>query len=396
MALTYERWEAKLSLGYDGNGKRKRETIYGHSQEEVLKKLDSLKRQVSSGLYSDDKRTLAQYLSEWIKHKALEVKLTSIEHYQHHITNSINPDLGSLQLRKLSPAQLRTWIADLSKKVTPNAANKARAVLRNALRQALKDGLIVRNPLDAVAPLKVENSNKDLAWSASEVVMFLNTARTHRHYAAFYLALSTGMRHGEILGLHWSDIQDDLLHVRHNLVRVKGSYEISSPKTERSIRRIALDPETLSVLEEHRTKQIADKTEASDSWAKSGRNDLVFTDEKGDPMNPRNFDRDWHKLQEKTRKAYITEGLTDDEKQTRATQIEEGKVLAKIRFHDFRHMHVSLLNKAGVDARTIADRIGHTDPSFTLKRYAHVFEDQRKAAAIPLLTLLSKSDGMTN
>jgi hypothetical protein len=86
------------------------------------------------------------------------------------------------------------------------------------------------------------------------------------------------------------------------LVRVKGSYEISSPKTERSIRRIALDPETLSVLEEHRKKQQADKGKA---WAQEGFTDLVFTDEKGDPMNPRNFDRDWHKLQAKTRKAYI-------------------------------------------------------------------------------------------
>jgi integrase len=195
---TYERWEAKLSLGYDNEGKRKRETIYGRSQDEVLKKLDSLKQQVSSGLYVDDKRTLAQYLADWIKHKALEVKPTSIEHYQHHITNSINPDLGSVQLRKLSPAQLRTWIADLSKRVSPNAANKARAVLRNALRQALKDGLIVCNPLEAVAPLKVEDKHKDLEWSVSEVVMFLNTARTQIHYAAFYLALNTGMRYGEV------------------------------------------------------------------------------------------------------------------------------------------------------------------------------------------------------
>jgi integrase len=67
----------------------------------------------------------------------------------------------------------------------------------------------------------------------------------------------------------------------------------------------------------------------------------------------------------------------------RVSKIDEGKVLPRIRFHDLRYMHVSLLNKAGVDARTIADRIRHTDPAFTLKRYAHVFDDQRKAAAIP-------------
>ena len=89
------------------------------------------------------------------------------------------------------------------------------------------------------------------------------------------------------------------------------------------------------------------------------------------PLNPRNFDKVWHRLQE-----------------------EAG--VSKIRFHDLRHMHVSLLNKAGVNTRTIADRIGHTDPAFTLRRYAHVFEEQREAAAIPLLKLISPSQGLPN
>jgi integrase len=113
----------------------------------------------------------------------------------------------------------------------------------------------------------------------------------------------------------------------------------------------------------------------------------------GTPIIPRNFDRTWYLLQDATKKAYVNFGQTEEEKKARAKQIEEGKVLPHLRFHDLRHMHVSLLNKAGVDARTIADRIGHTDPAFTLKRYAHVFEDQRKAAAIPLLRLLSPPKG---
>lgn len=96
-------------------------------------------------------------------------------------------------------------------------------------------------------------------------------------------------------------------------------------------------------------------------------------------------------MQADTRAAYIEQGETEEEKEVRKKQIVEGKVLHHIRFHDLRHMHVSLLNKAGVDARTIADRIGHTDPAFTLKRYAHVFEDQRKAAAVPLYQLLNLS-----
>jgi integrase len=371
---TYTRWQGYLSLGKDGNGKRKRSVVYGSSQAEVLAKMDTIKRQVATGTYSEDKRTLREYLEDWLKHKVLTTKPRTHEFYTDYAIGKISPIIGGLKLAKVNPAHVRSMMQELNSKVSADCANKCRVVLTIALRQAVKDGLIHRNPCDATEPLKRDNPSKDLEWSASEVVMFLNQARTHRHYAAFYLALSTGMRHGEILGLHWSDIEGDVLHVRRNLVRVKGSYFISSPKTERSLRRVVLDPETISVLEEHHNKQQTQKVEVGKGWSKEAYTDLVFTDEKGDPMNPRNFDRDWHKLQDKTRKAYIAEGLNEEEKETRAKQVEEGKVLAKIRFHDFRHMHVSLLNKAGVDARTIADRIGHTDPSFTLKRYAHVFE----------------------
>ncbi len=98
---------------------------------------------------------------------------------------------------------------------------------------------------------------------------------------------------------------------------------------------------------------------------------MVFTSVIGGSVDPRNFYRVWHDLQKKSG-------------------------VSKIRFHDLRHMHVSLLNKAGVDARTIADCIGHTDPAFTLRRYAHVFEDQRKVAAIPLIKLLSSCQGIPN
>jgi integrase len=112
--------------------------------------------------------------------------------------------------------------------------------------------------------------------------------------------------------------------------------------------------------------QVEEKKRAGESWGPKTPeySNLVFTTKYGGPIHPRNFDRVWYKL------------------------MEDAKV-RRIRFHDLRHMHVSLLNKVGMDARTIADRIGHTDPAFTIRRYAHVFEEQRRAAAIPLLELLS-------
>ncbi len=119
-------------------------------------------------------------------------------------------------------------------------------------------------------------------------------------------------------------------------------------------------------LEARRALQAGEKRAHDAAWGASSpeHDDLIFTNEQGGPMHPRNFDRTWYALQD-------------------AAQVR------RIRFHDLRHMHVSLLHKAGIELRAIADRVGHSDPSFTLKRYAHVLDDRRRAAAILLSQLLA-------
>jgi integrase len=389
----YMRWEGHISLGKDGNGKRKRSIVYGASQAEVVQKLEGLKRQVATGTLQDDKRTVKEYLEEWLKHIELEVKPRTIESYTWLCNKYVIPSVGGVKLVKLAPQHVRKLIQDQHEKVSAVSANKCRAVLSQAMRQAVRDGLIHRNPCDATKPLKTEK-RKDVQWSNDEVMLFLSVARTHRLYAAFYLALSTGMRRGEVLGLRWQDVEGDTAYIRQNLISLAGNYAFSTPKTASSVRRIMLDPETMATLEEHRLKQRSEAKDLGNKWQADKHLDLVFTSDEGTPLHPRNFDRVWYTLQDKARVAYKELGQTDEEKAAREKQTQEGKVLPHIRFHDLRHMHVSLLNKAGVDARTIADRIGHTDAAFTLQRYAHVFEDQRKAAAIPLLRLLSNSSGV--
>jgi integrase len=252
------------------------------------------------------------------------------------------------------------------------------------------NGILQRNPVESTEPFTVA-PRADTLWSNSEVLLFLATAQTHRLYAAFYLALATGMRYGEVLGLRWQDIQDDLLYVKQTLINIDGNITFSTPKTERSVRRIVLDPDTIATLNQHRIRQQSEAKELGNAWQPDKHLELVFVSDVGTPINSGNFYRTWYMLQNQVRQVYISSGQTDEEKALRNKQIEEKKVFSHLRFHDLRHMHVSLLNKAGVDARTIADRIGHTDAAFTLKRYAHVFEDQRKAAAIPLQTLLSSN-----
>ncbi len=359
-------WRGKVTVGYSEDGKQRFRWVSGKTQAEVLAKVAELKQQLVTGTLADTTLTVGKYLTLWLGHKQHEVKPRTHEYYEKYAKLYLRPHIGGVKLAKLTTADVRRTLLAAKEKVSADCANKTRAVLLRAMKQAVRDGLVPRNPVESVAPFKVQATKKDPAWEAAETLRFLDTARPHRLFAAFYLALTTGLRHGEVLGLRWQDVEGDTLHVRQSLINLRGMYAISTPKTLRGVRRVVLDAETLAVLETRRALQEAEKRKAGGEWGAPSPeyDDLIFTTEGGGPIHPRNFDRTWYALQD-------------------AAQVR------RIRFHDLRHMHVSLLHKAGVELRAIADRVGHTDPSFTLKRYAHVLDDRRRAAAIPLSQLLA-------
>ncbi len=358
-------WRGKVTVGYTEEGRQRFRWVSGKTQAEALAKVAEIKQQLVSGTLSDTKLTVGKYFDLWLDHKKLEVKPRSHQFYEKYAELYIRPHIGGKKLDKLTTPDVRRLLLTVKERVSVDAANKTRTVLFGALKQAMRDGLIPRNPVEPVAPFKVDATPKDHTWEPSETLRFLETARTHRLFAAFYLTMTTGMRHGEVLGLRWGDLKGDTLHVQQSLINLKGGHAISTPKTRKGVRRIVVDAETLAVLATHRLLQAEERSKVGETWGPTSPEyaDLVFTNELGGPLHPRNFDRVWYSL------------------------METAKV-RRIRFRDLRHMHVSLLNKAGMDARTIADRIGHTDAAFTLRRYAHVFEEQRRAAAIPLLELL--------
>ena len=359
-------WRGKVTVGYTEEGKQRCRWVSGKTQAEVLAKVAEVKQQLISGTLADTKLTVGKYLTDWLEHKQLEVKPRTHEFYEKYAALYIRPHVGGIKLSKLSTPDVRRALLAVKNQVSVDAANKTRTVLFGALKQAMRDGLIPRNPVEPVSPFKTDAAPKDHTWEPSETLHFLTVARTHRLFAAFYLAMATGMRHGEVLGLRWGDVKGDTVYVRQSLINLKGGHAISTPKTLKGVRGVPVDDETLAVLEAHRLLQAEERRKAGESWGPKSPEyaDLVFTNELGGAIYPRNFDRVWYKL-----------------------RADAG--VKAIRFHDLRHMHVSLLNKAGMDEATIAERIGHTDPAFTKRRYTHVFEEQRRAAAIPLLELLS-------
>lgn len=258
-------WEGKVSLGYDGEGKRKRKTVYGRTRQEVKGKLDELKRQIEGGTLSDTKLTIKQYLEDWLKEKEHHLKRRTVSDYRYEIEKYILPYIGSIKLEKLTPLHIQRMLSTLADTVSPDRANKARRILYGALKQAVRWQLIPRNPVEATDPMKHTRKEQQV-WTAQETAQFLGTAEGHRLYALFYLALSAGLRCGELLALRWSDLEGNILHVRHSLAHVRGELILSTPKTEKGFRHVTLSPEVLEALELHRQRQASERALLGTAW----------------------------------------------------------------------------------------------------------------------------------
>ena len=383
----YKGWQGEVLLGYHDDGKRKRKTVYGKTQGEVIKKIAEVRGEVADGTYAETDLTLKSYLERWLKEKERQVRPRTVEFYRDLVRRHIIPNLGRVRLANLTPLQVQTLVGDVADTASINAANQVRTTLFTAMKQAVRWQLVTRYPVEAVEKLK--HSPRDMViWTPEQAAQFLAVAREHRLYAAFYLALSTGLRRGEVLGVRWQDLKENTLHVMQTLVENGGQAVLSTPKTVKGSRRVALSADVVDVLALHRQHVDSDRAKREQAgvlWVDSG---LVFTTEAGTPIHPRNFERTWYGLQAETRARLRRELGTAGEGLTDAA------VFPHSRFHDLRHLNVSIRRRMGQDAKLIADQIGHSDPAFTMRLYAHLFDDERLSAAVDLRQALGHGAGV--
>ena len=354
-------WIGQVTTGYTEEGKQKRKTVYGKTQAEALAKLAEVKQRLANGTYTDTKLTVKEYLKQWLEEKERTLKPSTIEQYTSCINRSIVPIIGSVKLDKLTPLQVQNLVNGIHDVSGAARAAKCRTVLFSAYKQAIRWQLVTRNPVEATDPVKEPHREMTL-WEPEQAARFLDTARSHRLYAFFYLGMATGLRRGELLGLRWVDIEGSLLHVKQTLVKVGTQLTLSTPKTRKGFRTVALSPDVLEVLLLHRQRQEAERAVFGDTWQHP---ELVFTSEVGTPLNPDNL------------------------KRVRDYLMKEADV-PRVRLHDLRHLHASLAIRGGMDAKVLADRLGHARASFTLDRYTHLFESQRAQSAVSLLDFLPK------
>ncbi len=329
----------------------KRKYVYGRKYGEVRKKLAEAMGDVARGIVFDDKNlTVGQYLDRFLEDvQRGSVRESTYSRDKYLLANHVKPALGRVKLRNLSAMHLQRLYRDkLDAGLSPATVQKMHHIIHKALSQAVRWDLIARNPSDAAkAPTPSTEEMRPL--SAAEARRLLDAAKGDRLEALYVLAVHTGMRRGELLGLKWSDVdlEGGAVSVRRTLTRTgngKG-LALGDPKTKRSRRTVRLTREAAEALGGHLARQLRHIEEAGDHYRDEG---LVFATEAGTPINPSNL-----------------------RQRSFAPLLQRAGLPPSVRFHDLRHTTATLLLSRGVHPKFVQELLGHASVAITLDTYSH-------------------------
>lgn len=367
------KWQGSVLTGYDPEtGKPKRTYFYGRTRAEVQIKVSDLTAKVQKGTYREPgKMTVAEWFETWLRdYMKLSLRPTTWESYTCQVKTHVVPALGHLKLSELQTMHLQRLYNEAlesgrkdGKGLAPKSVRYIHTIIHACLEQARKEHLLAFNPAGAVTLPKM-NKKEIRFLSTQEITDFLDVAKDSKHYAAFYLALNTGLRRGEILGLRWRDVdfEEGRLTVSQALVRISGQGLVfQEPKTSLSSRVVDLFPAVLDVLKRHKRKQNEWRLMAGGAY-NTGL-DLVFATELGEPVDPRAFTRVFERL--------------------------IAKVGIKCCFHDLRHTFATIALEQGVDTKTIQETLGHHSAAFTMDVYSGVTARMKRQVADKVGSLLA-------
>lgn len=360
-----DRWVARLTLP---DGRRK--ALYAKTRQEAARKLTAALRARDTGLTAsgDERQTFGRFLAAWLETIRPAVKPKTFTRYELAVRIHITPALGTVKLAKLSAHQLQTlYGAKLSAGLAAGTVAHLHAVIHRALDHAERLDLVPRNVADRVtAPRPAHHEMR--IFSQEQAQTLLRGVEGDALEAAYVLALTIGLRQGELLALRWRDVNFDTatLRIEHTLHFDKGGvWRLASPKTERSRRTVELPPMAIDALRTHRRRQIADRLAMGDVWQD---HDFVFCSAIGEPL------RGTHLLERHFLPLLKELGLP------------------KARWHDLRHTCVSLAIAQGVQVNMISQMIGHSSTSMTSDVYAHILPGMGKAAALAMEHALRGSE----
>lgn len=349
-------WNIQAYVGKDKLGREHRisKTVRG-TEKDAKRALTDLLADADKGLISTDRSTVAEFLERWLKEQALpNVEPTTYKRYEELVRIHIVPNIGTIKLGRLDPYHLQALYSAVQKTNCPRTALKVHRLMFQSLKHAMRWRIIPANAAALAEPPKVAAPIPFIP-SPGDVQRVLAVAEGLHTGTMVYLAILTGLRQGELLGLRWRDVdlENGRLHVQRSAQWLPGRGTIfKTPKTRRSIRVVPLTEETVIRLRAHRVRQTEERLAHGRKWKDQ---DLVFPGRLGEPMAPSWVKSNWKRIR---LRAHVPE----------------------MRFHDLRHAHATILLEMGVHPKVVSDRLGHSGIQVTMDTYSHVIDGVQAAA----------------
>ena len=352
-------YTVRIFLGRDANGKRRyfNKTIRG-SKKDAQKWLTAKLREKDLGQFVEPaSMTLNAYLDNWLEDVArIKVRQATFDGYEAKLKVHVRNSIGLKRLCDLQAHDIQKLYNEMMKKgLSAKTVRHVHNVVSPALKQAVRWKLINQNPCELCQLPKLVKKEMT-CFTPEETAIFLKHAKSDRYYAAFVIAIETGMRPEEYLGLQWKDVDFEhrRLSVNRALVLVKGGgFTFTEPKTAQSRRSVPLSQSAIAALKTHRRVQLENRMLINDAYADCG---LVFPSEVGTPTLYGNLDRRHFK------------------------KIIKAARLRKIRLYDLRHTMATLLLLKGVNPKIVSERLGHSSIALTLDTYSHVLPTMQQDA----------------
>ena len=363
------RWEARIIIGHKNDGSPMYKSAFAKTQKSALKQLHQLidlYRDVD--LTEDSRMTLGEWLDKWLdEYMIFTVRESTLDSYRAMVKNQVKPFIGGKQIASLTTADMQKFYNKIKKEgrvrehpihgktLADSMVRGVHMMLHEALDTAVKERLIAKNPTNGTTVSKCNYPEKQILGD-NQLETFLEAIKGHEYWCDFfYVEVMTGLRRGEICGLRWQDInfEENKLQVKRSVsVKKGGGVSIGETKTETGVRCIQMPPSVAELLKSKKQTAITE-------W--------VFPHflHPEQPISPASA---YRKLK----------------------VILKNAELPLIRFHDLRHTFATHATQGGVDPKTLAGILGHTNASFTLDTYTHVTSDMQKSASAVVGNMMQK------
>ena len=367
---TYTYWEARVTVGRDpGTGRQIQRSFTGQTQREVREKMQAAAVAVNEGTYRDPvKLTVGEWLDIWVEEYLRSLKPASVTVYKNNVKNHIKPAMAAVKLAKLQPHTVQRFINGLDG-LSASSVRLAYKVLHQAMEKAVQLGYLPKNPASGAELPRVDQKEiKPL--EDHQAAALLAAAKGGMMEQLVTVALFTGCRQSELLGLTWDCVDFDrgTLTINKQLTRPdhRAAGLFISPKNGKA-RILTPAPSVLAALKERKRLQAEARLKAGPTWEDGAG--LVFTTETGAPLEQ------WRANQ-------------------RFSSLVRKAGLEGVRFHDLRHTYAVNALRAGDDIKSVQGNLGHATAAFTLDRYAHFTEQMKQASADRMETFIKTALSM--